>query len=80
MHFDDNNFGLTFLACYELDGGALRGGSHCVFSTDWTHGVVVDDSRDGLCIMGDYRRVLHSARSHGLERLFASPRRQFLIR
>lgn len=35
VHYDDNNFGLTFLICFELDeAGSLQGGSHTVYSLD----------------------------------------------
>ena len=61
VHFDDNNFGLTFLICFELDAeGSLVGGSHTIYSLDYTKCVVVRDCPQGVVFLGDYRRVLHS--------------------
>ena len=56
-----DNFGLTFLMCFELDeAGSLTGGSHAIFSLDYGQAVVVRDCGDGVVLLGDYRRVLHA--------------------
>ena len=59
LHFDHQNFGVTFLVCIDLDGG-LQGGSHVITSLDYSSAVVVSTSSEGVWILGDYRRVLHA--------------------
>jgi hypothetical protein len=59
LHFDNKNFGVTFLICFDLDGG-LVGGSHLICGMDLEAAVVVQDHGSGVVIVGDYRRVLHT--------------------
>ena len=43
-----DNFGLTFLICFELDEeGSLVGGSHAIFDDDYGQCVVVKDCPEG---------------------------------
>ena len=61
LHFDDGNFGATFLVSFELGAaGSLVGGSHILCGTESEQAVVVGDCPDGVVFLGDYRRVLHS--------------------
>lgn len=61
VHFDDNNFGLTFLICFELDeSGSLGGGSHTIYALDQSRCLIVRDCAEGVVLLGDYRRVLHA--------------------
>jgi hypothetical protein len=61
VHYDQKNFGLTFLACFDLDEqNRVVGGSHCLFCLDNKRAIVVTDTKDGVYMVGDYRRVLHS--------------------
>ena len=61
VHFDDKNYGLTFLVSFEVgDEGSLVGGSHCIFCMQGGAALVVQDSGRGTTIVGDYRRLLHA--------------------
>ena len=56
VHRDDNNFGLTFLICFELDeAGSLVGGSHVIYSEGYERAVLVSDCPEGVVLLGDYR-------------------------
>jgi hypothetical protein len=59
LHFDDNNFGITFLVAFDLDGD-LQGGHHLIVGQDFASAVLVRDNTAGTVFLGDYRRVLHS--------------------
>ena len=49
------------MICFELDDdGSLKGGSHTIFSQDYSCAVVVRDCGEGVVLLGDYRRVLHA--------------------
>ena len=58
LHFDDNNYGATYLAAWEID--ALVGGSHMLASSRLDQCIIVGDSPAGVEYVGDYRRVLHA--------------------
>lgn len=61
LHYDDGNFGATFLASFEIDSdGALVGGSHVLCCNEEEQVVIVGDCAEGVVFLGDYRRVLHS--------------------
>ena len=63
MHYDNLNFGVTFLIAFDVHGTLLCGsGSHVLCSSDFAVAVQVCDHRDGLVTLGDYRRVLHGNR------------------
>ena len=77
LHFDDNNFGLTFLIAFDLRRSSpLKpgSGSHVLCSSDYTVGVQVRDSAGGVVTLGDYRRALHANRAveEGSERLIVT--------
>ena len=76
LHFDDNNFGLTFLISFDLNDNLEPGsGSHVLCSTDGAVAMQVHDSAHGVVCLGDYRRVLHSNRAvttSGGERLIVT--------
>ena len=64
IHYDDNNFGLTFLIAFDVQGGLRAGsGSHVLASRDLLVGVQVRDSVHGVVTLGDYRRILHANRA-----------------
>jgi hypothetical protein len=59
VHYDDKNYGVTFLFALNLDH-ELDGGSHVISDIDYDVAVVVgDNSAVGTVFIGDYRRVLH---------------------
>ena len=67
LHYDDQNFGLTFLICFNVTPGdeCLKpgSGSHVLCSSDCKVAVQVRDSKEGVVTLGDYRRVLHANRA-----------------
>ena len=47
------------MACFDLDEeNRVVGGSHCLFCLDNKRAIVVTDTKDGVYMVGDYRRVL----------------------
>lgn len=70
LHVDYNNVGITALICFDVsDGstGSLVGGSHVIIDTDFRHAIIIKDTRAGVMILGDYKRILHGnfATQHG---------------
>lgn len=64
LHYDDNNFGLTFLIAFDVNGNLEPGsGSHVLCSEDGKVAVQIYDSVHGVVCLGDYRRCLHSNRA-----------------
>ena len=63
MHFDDNNFGLTFLIAFDVSGLRPGSGSHILCDSEFNVAVQVRDAAGGVVTRGDYRRVLHSNRA-----------------
>jgi len=67
LHYDDQNFGLTFLIAFDISGTLPPGsGSHVLCDTDLAVAVQVRDTQGGVVTLGDYRRCLHANRAvHG---------------
>ena len=63
-HYDDQNYGLTFLIAFDVYGNLAPGcGSHVMCSDGSAGCVQVRDVAGGVCYWGDYRRVLHANRA-----------------
>ena len=68
LHYDDQNFGLTFLIAFDVGASPLApgSGSHVLCGMDMQVAVQVRDRATGVVTLGDYRRVLHANRAvHG---------------
>ena len=67
LHYDDNNFGVTFLEAFDVNGDLASGrGTHVLVDRDFGAAVQVRDrALTGVVTLGDYRRVLHANRAVG---------------
>ena len=57
LHWDKSNRGITALLMFGVHG--LRGGTHCLFGQELGEAVIVEETEEGVLVLGDYSRALH---------------------
>eukprot|EP00965_Chrysotila_dentata_P079873 2634253-Pleurochrysis_carterae.AAC.1 len=63
IYVDEKNIGFTVVCGFVVTSASadrvLQGGSHVILDAAFRFAAVVSDSKDGVCIIGPYARVLH---------------------